>query len=38
MVAESLQRHAGNLAASPREPGLDRANLKRLARRLGLRG
>jgi anaerobic nitric oxide reductase transcription regulator len=37
LVADSLERHAGNLAASARELGLDRANLNRLARRLGLR-
>jgi anaerobic nitric oxide reductase transcription regulator len=37
LVAASLERHAGNLAATARELGLDRANLNRLAKRLGLR-
>jgi anaerobic nitric oxide reductase transcription regulator len=37
LVDQSLQRHGGNLAATARELGLDRANLNRLARRLGLR-
>ncbi|PLY59762.1 nitric oxide reductase transcriptional regulator NorR [Herbaspirillum sp. BH-1] len=37
LVGASLERHQGNLAAAARELGLDRANLSRLARRLGLR-
>jgi anaerobic nitric oxide reductase transcription regulator len=37
LVDQSLQRHDGNFAATARELGLDRANLNRLARRLGLR-
>lgn len=37
LVGEALARHEGNLAATARELGLDRANLNRLARRLGLR-
>jgi anaerobic nitric oxide reductase transcription regulator len=37
LVADSLERNANNLAATARELGLDRANLSRLARRLGLR-
>ncbi|WP_263142743.1 nitric oxide reductase transcriptional regulator NorR [Pseudomonas sp. RIT-PI-AD] len=37
LIEACLQRHAGNGAAAARELGLDRANLHRLARRLGLR-
>lgn len=37
MVGNALERHDGNLAAAARELGLDRANLSRLVRRLGLR-
>jgi anaerobic nitric oxide reductase transcription regulator len=37
MIAASLRRHRNNWAAAARELGLDRANLHRLARRLGLR-
>ena len=36
-IAASLQRHGGNWASVSRELGLHRANLVRLARRLGLR-
>jgi anaerobic nitric oxide reductase transcription regulator len=36
MIVASLARHQGNRAAAARELGLDRANLNRLARRLGL--
>ena len=36
LVADSLARHQGNWAAAARELGLDRANLQRLARRLGV--
>ena len=35
-IRDSLERHAGNWASAARELGLDRANLRRLARRLGL--
>ncbi|MGN6529264.1 MAG: nitric oxide reductase transcriptional regulator NorR [Burkholderiaceae bacterium] len=37
LIEEGLERHAGNWAATARELGLDRANLARMARRLGLR-
>ncbi|MNO93271.1 Regulatory protein LuxO [compost metagenome] len=37
VIENCLQRHAENWAAAARELGLDRANLSRLARRLGLR-
>jgi len=37
LIGQSLQRHQGNWASAARELGLDRANLARLARRLGLR-
>ena len=37
MVADALARHNQNWAAVARELGLDRANLNRLARRLGLK-
>jgi Transcriptional regulator containing GAF, AAA-type ATPase, and DNA binding domains len=37
MIDACLQRHQDNWAAAARELGLDRANLSRLARRLGLR-
>jgi anaerobic nitric oxide reductase transcription regulator len=36
MIRASLQRHQHNHAAAARELGLDRANLNRLMRRLGL--
>ena len=36
MVEESLARHGHKLSAAARELGLDRANLGRLARRLGI--
>lgn len=37
LIAASLDRQAGNWASAARELGLDRANLGRLAKRLGLR-
>jgi anaerobic nitric oxide reductase transcription regulator len=37
MVVDALARHNQNWAAAARELGLDRANLNRLARRLGLK-
>jgi len=37
VIDACLQRHEDNWAAAARELGLDRANLSRLARRLGLR-
>ncbi|MNN42453.1 Nitric oxide reductase transcription regulator NorR1 [compost metagenome] len=37
VIEACLQRHEENWAAAARELGLDRANLSRLARRLGLR-
>jgi anaerobic nitric oxide reductase transcription regulator len=37
MVTEALARHGQNAAAAARELGLDRANLSRLARRLGIK-
>jgi anaerobic nitric oxide reductase transcription regulator len=37
-IVAALERHAHNWAAAARELGLDRANLHRLAKRLGLRG
>lgn len=37
VVDECLKRHGDNWAAAARELGLDRANLSRLAKRLGLR-
>jgi Transcriptional regulator containing GAF, AAA-type ATPase, and DNA binding domains len=37
VIDACLQRHQDNWAAAARELGLDRANLSRLARRLGLR-
>ncbi|MET1077668.1 MAG: nitric oxide reductase transcriptional regulator NorR [Pseudomonas sp.] len=37
-IAAALDRHRHNWAATARELGLDRANLHRLAKRLGLRG
>jgi anaerobic nitric oxide reductase transcription regulator len=37
LIADCLQRQQGSWAAAARELGLDRANLNRLARRLGLR-
>ncbi|MFG6416986.1 nitric oxide reductase transcriptional regulator NorR [Roseateles sp. DC23W] len=36
-IAASLQRQGGSLAAVAREAGMDRSNLLRLAKRLGLR-
>ncbi len=37
LIAASLARNANNLASSARELGIDRANLNRLAKRLGLK-
>jgi anaerobic nitric oxide reductase transcription regulator len=37
MVLDTLERHQQNWAAAARELGLDRANLNRLAKRLGLK-
>ena len=37
LISAALQRHTGNWAAAARELGLDRANLHRLAVRLGLK-
>jgi len=37
VIEACLQKHQDNWAAAARELGLDRANLSRLARRLGLR-
>lgn len=37
VIEACLQRHAGNWASAARELGLDRANLSRVAKRLGLR-
>lgn len=37
LIQDSLARHQHNWAAAARELGLDRANLNRLARRLGLK-
>jgi anaerobic nitric oxide reductase transcription regulator len=37
LITESLARHTGNWAAAARELGMDRANLNRSARRLGLK-
>ena len=37
LVADSLARHGNNLAAAARELQMDRANLSRLAARLGLK-
>jgi len=37
LISASLTRHGGNVASTARELGLDRANLNRLARRLGLK-
>ncbi|MCY1439571.1 Nitric oxide reductase transcription regulator NorR2 [compost metagenome] len=37
LIQASLERHQHNWASSARELGLDRANLSRLAKRLGLR-
>ena len=36
MVQASLQRHQGSWAAAARELKVDRANLQRLAKRLGI--
>ncbi|MCU1732991.1 MULTISPECIES: nitric oxide reductase transcriptional regulator NorR [unclassified Pseudomonas] len=38
LIEACLERHQHNWASAARELGLDRANLARLARRLGLRG
>lgn len=37
LISACLERHQQNWAAAARELGLDRANLGRLARRLGLK-
>ncbi|WP_017937525.1 nitric oxide reductase transcriptional regulator NorR [Zestomonas thermotolerans] len=37
LISEALERHQGKWSAAARELGLDRANLSRLARRLGLK-
>ena len=37
LIGSCLARHGGNVASASRELGLDRANLNRLARRLGLK-
>ena len=37
LIGQCLERHQHNWASAARELGLDRANLSRLARRLGLR-
>jgi len=37
LIQACLERHQGNWASAARELGLDRANLSRLAKRLGLR-
>lgn len=37
LIAACLERHAGNWARAARELGLDRANLGRVAKRLGIR-
>ncbi|MHC6227289.1 nitric oxide reductase transcriptional regulator NorR [Pseudomonas sp. X10] len=37
LIEDCLQRHPNNWAGAARELGIDRANLSRLARRLGLR-
>jgi anaerobic nitric oxide reductase transcription regulator len=37
LVSETLVRHNNNLASAARELGIDRANLGRLARRLGVK-
>jgi len=37
ILSDSLARNHHNLAATARELGLDRANLNRLAKRLGLK-
>ena len=37
LIEDALRRHDGRWAAAARELGLDRANLARMARRLGLR-
>jgi anaerobic nitric oxide reductase transcription regulator len=36
LIRQSLHRHAGNWTAAARDLGLDRANLKRMATRLGV--
>jgi anaerobic nitric oxide reductase transcription regulator len=37
LISASLARHGGNVASTARELGLDRANLNRLTKRLGLK-
>jgi anaerobic nitric oxide reductase transcription regulator len=37
LIGDSLARHGNNLASAARELGVDRANLSRLAKRLGLK-
>ena len=37
LIEACLQRHQNNWASAARELGLDRANLSRLCRRLGLK-
>lgn len=37
LIGASLERHQHNWASAARELGLDRANLGRMARRLGLK-
>jgi anaerobic nitric oxide reductase transcription regulator len=37
LISTSLLHHGGNVAATARELGIDRANLNRLTRRLGLK-
>ena len=37
LISDSLARNANNLASAARELGIDRANLSRLAKRLGLK-
>jgi anaerobic nitric oxide reductase transcription regulator len=37
LIEQGLERHAGNWAATARALGVDRANLNRMARRLGLK-
>lgn len=37
LVSASLTRNGGNMASAARELGVDRANLNRMAKRLGLK-
>jgi anaerobic nitric oxide reductase transcription regulator len=37
LIGDSLARHGNNLASAARELGVDRANLSRLTKRLGLK-